>query len=110
MGVGLLKSPYFQDLPRPVPHYEYRVLNWGATDRPHCDPKDCGLTMILILTDQPKHHLVLPEVKVKVEIGDGYVIALASAYRDHFVSGVKGTRAGTPSCLSPRGKQQSGTR
>ena len=75
-----------------IPEYEYRVVNWGGTDRPHCDPKDCGLTMILILTDQPKHFLVLPELMVKVEIGDGYVIALASAYLDHFVAGLQNSQ------------------
>ena len=62
MGCALLQSPVFQDLPRPVSKYEFRVLNWGATDRPHCDPRDCGLTMILILTDCQDHFLVLPSV------------------------------------------------
>ena len=92
LAAKLLRSPCFQDLPRPIHSYEYLVINWGATDRPHCDPKDCGLTMILILTDKPCHFLALPELRVKVEIGDGYVIALASAYLDHFVTGLRNSK------------------
>ena len=65
---------------------------WGSTDRPHCDPHDCGLTMILVVTEQPDHFLVLPELKAKVVIGNGTVVALASAYLDHFVAGVKGQK------------------
>jgi len=85
-----MKEGDTQDLPHPRPHYEFRVINWGATDRPHCDPHDCGLTMILVVTEQPDHCLVLPELNIKVEIGNGVVVALASAYLDHFVAGVVG--------------------
>jgi hypothetical protein len=71
--------------------YEFRVINWGATDKAHCDPNDCGLTMILVVTSQPDHFLALPEINTKVRVGNGTIVALASAYLDHFVSGTRGS-------------------
>lgn len=71
--------------------YEFRVVNWGATDKAHCDPNDCGLTMILVVTSQPDHHLALPEINAKVRVGNGTIVALASAYLDHFVAGAQGS-------------------
>jgi hypothetical protein len=47
--------------------------------------------MILILTDQDDHFLALPELKLKLKIGNGRIVALASAYLDHFVDGCKGS-------------------
>lgn len=64
---------------------EYRVLNLCVTDKIHCDPLDAGLTMISIFTEQPAHHLCLPELGVKLLIANGSVVALASAYLYHFV-------------------------
>lgn len=85
----LQNSELVEDLPRPAPFFEFRVLNWGAANRAHCDPHDAGLTMLLILTEQADHYLCLPEVKMKIKIGNGTVVALASAYLDHFVEGCK---------------------
>lgn len=67
------------------------MINWGATDKAHCDPNDCGLTMILVVTSQPDHYLALPEIQSKVRVGNGTVVALASAYLDHFVAGTRGS-------------------
>ena len=47
--------------------------------------------MILVVTSQPDHYLALPEIKAKVRVGNGTVVALASAYLDHFVSGTRGS-------------------
>jgi hypothetical protein len=46
--------------------------------------------MILILTDQEDHYLCLPELRLKLAIGNGSIVALASAYLDHFVEGCQG--------------------
>jgi hypothetical protein len=47
--------------------------------------------MILVGSSQPEHFLVLPELKTKVRIGNGSIVALASPYLDHFVHGTKGS-------------------
>lgn len=41
---------------------EFRVINFGSTDKVHCDKNDAGLTMILIITDQPDHYFCMPEI------------------------------------------------
>jgi hypothetical protein len=92
MAAVLRQQPKGETLPRPGRgDYEFRVLNWGATDKAHCDPQDCGLTMILVVTTQDPHYLALPEINAKVRIENGSIIALASAYLDHFVAGCKGS-------------------
>jgi hypothetical protein len=89
---------------------EYKVINFGSTDRAHCDPHDAGLTLILVITDHPAHHLVLPEIGkyvllstfslselqltssfkgLKLKIDNGTMIAIASAYLVHFVHGIQ---------------------
>ena len=59
---GLLKSPLWDALPPSGDIGEFRVINFGSTDRIHCDKNDAGLTMILIITDHPEHSFCMPEI------------------------------------------------
>lgn len=65
------------------------MVNFGSTNQVHCDPNDCGLTMILILTTQPRHFLCMPEIGLKFSIENGSIVAIASAYVKHFVWGTQ---------------------
>ncbi|KAG5461362.1 MAG: hypothetical protein BJ554DRAFT_6459 [Olpidium bornovanus] len=56
----------------------------------HCDPGDFSFTFILVLGDFEPHFLCVPELGTKIPLLPGFIVALPSAYCDHFVSAFQG--------------------
>lgn len=72
--------------------WEFRVVNLDSVaTKCHCDPNDFGFTIILVLGTFRDHYLCVPELGVKLLISPGSMVALSSAYCDHFVSQFEGT-------------------
>ena len=72
--------------------WEFRVINLDSVAaKCHCDPNDFGFTIILVLGTFKDHYLCVPELGVKLLISPGSMVALPSAYCDHFVSQFEGT-------------------